>query len=95
MWQRLGEVVVAVRAVAPQAIGYWVKLHANICGRIIAEGGGSGPNREVRLNLAQEALGEWEKVLTGALNYVRINEYFLDDYDREVKMLVRNARGGG
>jgi hypothetical protein len=90
--RRLGELLVAYRATAPQVIGQWAGWHASICKRIIAQGGEEGKYKDVSLYLAQQTLDAWGKVLRSAQDFVLINNSFLHDYNQEVTALADAGR---
>lgn len=91
---RFGARLASLRASAPQVVAEWVGWHAALCLRILAEGPGAPgengfvTNQQIRQHVAAETLENWQKVLVGAQDYVSINDYFLGDYDAEVRRAV-------
>ncbi|NLG28495.1 MAG: hypothetical protein GX557_11335 [Chloroflexi bacterium] len=96
--QALCAALAAARRVSPDTVAAWVAWHRERCLGILAE---EGPDRDaygnisdhaVRRHVARETLAEWDKVLAGEQDYVRINDFFLADYAVEAERLA-NATG--
>jgi len=95
--QALSAALALARAESLGVVARWVGWHRERCRRILA---GQGPDRDlygnisdhaVRQYVARETLAEWDKVLSGEQDYVRINDYFLSDYAGDAQSL---AEGG-
>jgi hypothetical protein len=85
------ESLARLRATAPDAVEEWVRWHIGFCERVIAETADAGPqpngyvsNAQVANYVARETLAQWQEVLAGTKDYVRINGYFLREYRRVV-----------
>ena len=96
---QLSKLLARLRIAAPDAVEEWVRWHIGFCERVIAETAGAGPNpggyvsdAQVSNYVARETLAEWQKVLAGTEDYVRINSYFLWDYRKEVVAAVEGWR---
>lgn len=95
---QLHEQLTVLRSTHPEIIEAWCQYHIKICVHIIDEERGFEPYQDgrisdgaVRLYVAQETLGEWEKVLRGEQDFVSINSAFLEDYWNEVSALVKET----
>jgi len=92
--QALSAALAQARRERPDVVADWVAWHRERCRRIVAEPGpdrdayGNISNHAVRVFVARETLAEWDKVLAGEQDYVRINDYFLDDYAVEAQSLA-------
>ena len=95
--QVLSAELAAARRDSPDTVAAWVAWHRERCRCILAEEGpdldayGSISDHAVRQFVARETLAEWNKVLAGEQDYVRINSFFLADYAVEAERL---AEGG-
>ena len=92
---QLSELLADLRADVPHVVEEWARWHMSICERIVAETAGAGPDSDglisdaqVRNYVAGQTLGEWQKVLEGAQDFVVINHYYLRDYHRKVTTAV-------
>jgi hypothetical protein len=91
--RRLDELVADVRQGAPEAIAAWADAHRAVCTAIVAETAGRETEAEVRRYVAGEALAAWDRVSRGEQSYVRINVYYLSDYEDRLDAVLALAAG--
>jgi hypothetical protein len=85
----LCDLVSDTRCRTPQAMAAWVEAHIVLCDAIAAEPADADWSSGVRPHVARQTRAAWEKVISGAECHVRINWYFLFDYEDRLDRALR------
>lgn len=89
----LKQMLDTLRKQQPQVIEEWVKYHVSLLDLIVAENS-TDRNAGTRKYMAKESIANWEKVRSGEVGYVGINESFLKDYKLHVCSINENSQIG-
>ena len=90
--QRLAETwkqdLAAKVAQRPAAVAAWVELHIEALTQIAAEPPGDAI-AQTRKYVARQTIDAWQKVRTGQQTYVSTNWYYLADYQKAMRGMLR------
>lgn len=82
-----------LRKQQPQVVEEWVKYHISLLEMVIAQ---NSTDRDARTRkyVAKQTIENWEKLRSGDVDYVHINDGFLMDYKIHVRTINENSQVG-